>query len=93
MAGVVKEPSYEEFIKYPEKNEYYGESNQEAYYNPRTFVGKTCFYNFIIPSTLIEDTESICLNNCTVCYNSLCFKCNENYYLNEETHKCSPIIN
>jgi len=88
IAGAVKEPSYEEFNKYPEKTEYYGDETQESYYNPRTFVGKTGFYKFKIPTSLIEDNENICLNNCRVCYNDLCLKCNENFNLNEESHIC-----
>ena len=93
MAGVVKEPSYEDFNKYPEKTQYYGDETQESYYNPRTFVGKTSFYKFQIPTSLVIDNENICSDNCAVCYdNNLCFKCNENYNLNEETHTCSAII-
>ena len=32
IAGVVKEPSYEDFYKYPEKTEYYGDEAQKSYY-------------------------------------------------------------
>ena len=44
MAGVVREPNYSDFNKYPEKTEYYGTETQESYFNPREFVGKSSFY-------------------------------------------------
>ena len=43
MAGVVKEPSYSDFNKYPEKAQYYGDETQESYYNPRIFCRKNKF--------------------------------------------------
>ena len=92
IVGFVKEPSDEEYNKYPRKAEYYNDETQESYYDQRTFVGKTGFYNFKIPTSLIEDSENICLNNCTACYNDFCFKCKDNYYLNEEIHTCSAIV-
>ena len=47
----------------------------------------------LIQASLVVDNENTCSDNCAVCYdNLLCFKCNENYNLNEETHTCNAII-
>ena len=91
MAGVVQEPLYEEFNKYPEFTEYYGSKTQETFYKQRILIGKTSFYNFTIPSTLTGINDGTCKTYCKVCYNTICVKCLENYILKENPNSCVPI--
>ena len=88
MAGVVQEPTYEEFNKYPEDLEYYGSKSQEIFYFQRVLTGKTSFYNFTISLTLNGDNDGSCKSYCKVCYNNFCIKCLDNYILKEDTDSC-----
>ena len=81
IAGVVKEQSYSESIKYTIKEEYYGVSPPSLYYQPEIKIGKTCFYNFTIRSRPNVNYENSCTDNCKICYQSICIKCNDDYKL------------
>ena len=88
MAGVVKEPIYSEFNKYPEYYEYYGSITQESFFNQRILVGKTIFYNFSIIDDLTGINDGTCKSNCKVCYNNYCVKCLDNYVVKENPNIC-----
>ena len=88
IAGVVYEPEYSDFNKYPEYIEYYGKKTQESFYKQNFFVGKTGYYNFSISSNLTGTNKNSCKNNCKVCYNTFCVKCLNNYYLKEDENTC-----
>ena len=45
MAGVVKEPSYEEFNKYPEKTQYYGDELKNHIITQELLLEKQVFIN------------------------------------------------
>ena len=88
MTGVVDEPSFTEFKKYPIDIENYGSEMLESHYIKRCFFGKTSFYNFTIPTELTGTVVSSCMSNCQICYNSVCIKCSSNYYLIEDPNRC-----
>ena len=88
FAGVVQEPLYQEFNKYPEYTEYYGSYTQEAFYNQRVLNGRTAFYNFTIPSSLTGVNDGTCKSNCKVCFNIICVKCLNNYIVKEDPNSC-----
>ena len=88
MAGVVEESEYEENNKFPEYIENYGTEMEESYYIRKCFFGKKGFYNFTIPEELTGYLESSCIDNCKICYNSVCIKCSNNYLLVENPNSC-----
>ena len=90
VAGVVQEPSFTEFNKYPEYTEFYGTENPENYFTQRSLVGQTCFYNFTITNDLTGTNDGTCINNCKVCYDGYCVKCLENFHINEDLDICLP---
>ena len=88
IAGVVQEPTYEEFNKYPEDIECYASETQQLFYIQRILIGKTSFYNFKIPSTLIGTNIISCKSNCQICYNTFCVKCLDNFIVKENPNSC-----
>ena len=98
MAGVLQEPSFSEFNKYPEYIENYGTGTQESYYKPKIYIGKSIFYNFTFPSTTLSGTNNnICATNkpyCKICYNeNTCINCDNNFFLKEDTNICESNLN
>ena len=88
MVGVVEEPSFAEFKKYPIYIENYGSEMKESHYIKKCFFGKHSFYNFTIPIELTGTVDSSCIPNCQICYNNVCIKCYNNYFLIENPNKC-----
>ena len=88
IAGVVQEPSFTEFNKYPEYTEFYGTVNPENHLTQRSFIGQTCFYNFTITNDLTGTNDGTCINNCKVCYEGYCVKCLEDFHINEDLDIC-----
>ena len=88
IAGVTQEPIYSEFNKYPVHSEFIGISSQESFYIQKIFIGKSGFYNFTIPNTLIGSNDNSCKNNCKICYSEICIKCIDEYTLSEDTKEC-----
>ena len=88
IAGVTQEPIYSEFNKYPVYSEFIGKDSQESFYNQRIFIGKSGFYNFTIPNSLIGSNDNSCKNNCKICYKEICIKCIDGYILFEDTKEC-----
>jgi hypothetical protein len=88
LAGILKEPPYKEFKKYPIHIENYGDKDQESFYSPRILTGKTCFYNFTIKNSLPEDITHSCGDYCKICHKSICVKCIDNYILMEDSNSC-----
>jgi hypothetical protein len=88
IAGVTQDPIYSEFNKYPVYSEFIGKYSQESFYNQRIFIGKSGFYNFTIPNSLIGSNDNSCKNNCKICYKEICIKCIDGYILLEDTKEC-----
>ena len=85
MTGVIQEPSYSESENYAIDIENIGSDNQ-LLYQQNVLEGKTCFYNFTVPESLIKEENSC--NNCKICNKKECFECLNGYYLVKGTNNC-----
>ena len=93
IVGIVKEKSYSESIIYTIHTENYGDSSYELFYQPEIKIGRTCFYNFTIPNTLtITTNDNSCIENCKICYESLCIKCNDYKLIIDDSYYCQTTI-
>ena len=92
IAGIVREPLYSKAIKYAIYHENYGNILPEAFYQPETLIGKTCFYNYSISNNIIGKNNNSCEENCKLCYYNICLKCKNNYILENINNKkiCLP---
>ena len=92
IAGIVKEKSYSESIIYTIYSQNYGDSSYELYYQPTNKIGRTCFYNFTINENIITNYIS-CIENCKICFENACLKCNDNYKLIiDDSYNCQETI-
>ena len=88
FAGVVKEKLYTELLKFSIYNKYYGITPPDSLYSPTILIGRTCFYNFTIRNQLTGNNINSCKENCKFCYNDICIKCIDDYFLIEENNSC-----
>ena len=93
MAGIVQEKEYSKAIEFTIHNKFYGADGNSAenYYKRKIYIGRTSFYNYTIPNTLNGSNVNTCTDNCQVCYNGTCLKCQEEFNLIEDTNKCQNL--
>ena len=92
MAGIVQEKEYSDSLKFTVKNIYYGNTSPELFYKRKIFIGRTSFYNFTIPNSISGNNDNSCKDNCKVCYNSICIKCQSEFKIIEDTNICQTEI-
>ena len=89
MAGVVQEKEYSRALEFTIYNKFYGKNDSpEIYYKRKIYLGRSSFYNFTIPNALNGNNDNTCKDNCKVCYNSYCIKCQDGFNLIEDTNIC-----
>ena len=88
MAGIVQEKEYNNSLVFTIKNEFYGNTTPELYYKRKIYIGRTSFYNFTIQNNITGNNDNSCEDNCKICDNSICIKCQDDYKLIENTNIC-----
>ena len=92
IAGIVIEKTFSESLDYTIHYEYYGKNSFESFYKQKYLLGRTSFYNFTIPNNINGINDDSCIENCKVCYNSICIKCKTNYKLIDDLNYCKKEI-
>ena len=96
MGGIIQEKTYSNSLDFTIHNKFYGNASYELFYKRKIFIGRTSFYNFSIPNSLTGSNIKSCKDNCKVCYNDICIKCENDYKLVEDANICQmefPNIN
>ena len=89
MAGVVQEKEYSKALEFTIYNKFYGKNDSpEIFYKRKIYLGRSSFYNFTIPDALNGNYNNTCKENCKVCYNNYCVKCQDDFKLIEDTNIC-----
>ena len=88
MGGVVQEKTYTNSLDFTIHNEFYGIASYELFYKRKIFIGRTSFYNFSIPNSIVGNNDKSCKDNCKACYNDVCIKCENDYKLIEDSNIC-----
>ena len=92
MAGIVQEKEYSDSLIFTVQNKYYGNTSPELFYKRKIFIGRTSFYNFTISNSISGNNDNSCNDNCKVCYNSICIKCQSEFKIIEDTNICQTEI-
>ena len=70
MAGIVQEKEYSKAIEFTLHNQFYGSGDPEIFYKRKIYIGRSSFYNYTIPDTIIGKNNNTCTYNCQVCYDN-----------------------
>ena len=89
MAGIVQEKEYSSALEFTIYTQFYGiVDSPEIFYKRKIYEGRTSFYNFTISNNIIGNNDNSCTENCKVCYNNKCIKCQDDFKLIEDSTIC-----